>query len=140
MTAGPTSTSRRRGSAHRTRCTSTRRTAPSATSRRKRASGGGTLNRAGEGVSMGAVWGDYDNDGNEDLLVYKWGYPQLLHNRGLGHFEDVTAQSGLRTWMNSNGAVWFDFDRDGLLDLYITGYFRSDIDFWHLTTTRIMQQ
>ncbi len=102
--------------------------------------GGGTLNRAGEGVSMGAVWGDYDNDGNEDLLVYKWGYPQLLHNRGLGHFEDVTAQSGLRTWMNSNGAVWFDFDRDGLLDLYITGYFRSDIDFWHLTTTRIMQQ
>jgi len=35
--------------------------------------------------------------------------------------------------------VWFDFDRDGLLDLYITGYFRSDIDFWHLRTTRIMQ-
>src|SRR5213596_3034004 len=101
--------------------------------------GGGTLNRAAEGVSMGAVWGDYDNDGNEDLLVYKWGYPQLLHNRGLGRFEDVTAQSGLRTWMNSNGAVWLDFDRDGLLDLYITGYFRSDIDFWHLKTTRIMQ-
>jgi hypothetical protein len=98
------------------------------------------LNRPGEGVSMGAVWGDYDNDGLEDLLVYKWGYPQLLHNLGSGRFEDVTAQSGLRRWMNSNGAVWFDFDRDGLLDLYITGYFRSDIDFWHLRTTRIMQQ
>src|SRR6266550_4312436 len=97
------------------------------------------VNRAGEGVSMGAVWGDYDNDGYEDLLVYKWGYPQLFHNLGNGHFEDVTAQSGLRTWMNSNGAVWLDFDRDGLLDLYITGYFRSDIDFWHLKTTRIMQ-
>src|SRR5436190_16420078 len=101
--------------------------------------GVGALNREGEGASMGAVWGDYDNDGNEDLLVYKWGYPQLLHNRGLGHFEDVTAQAGLRTWMNSNGAVWFDFDRDGLLDLYITGYFRSDIDFWRLSSTRIMQ-
>src|SRR5438093_2564333 len=101
--------------------------------------GVGAVNRAGEGVSMGAVWGDYDNDGFEDLLVYKWGYPQLFHNLGNGHFEDVTAQSGLRTWMNSNGAVWFDFDRDGLLDLYITGYFRSDIDFWHLKTTRIMQ-
>jgi len=33
-----------------------------------------SLNRAGEGVSMGAVWGDYDNDGLEDLFVYKWGY------------------------------------------------------------------
>jgi hypothetical protein len=100
-----------------------------------------SLNRAGEGVSMGAVWGDYDNDGFEDLLVYKWGYPQLFHNLGNGRFTDVTLQSGggLRRWMNSNGAVWFDFDRDGLLDLYITGYFRSDIDFWNLRTTRIMQ-
>ena len=97
------------------------------------------LNRAGEGVSMGAVWGDYDNDGLEDLLVYKWGYLQLFHNLGNLRFADVTPQSGLRRWMNSNGAVWFDFDRDGLLDLYITGYFRSDIDFWHLRTTRIMQ-
>jgi hypothetical protein len=98
-----------------------------------------SLNRAAEGASMGAVWGDYDNDGLEDVLVYKWGYPQLLHNLGNLHFADVTAQAGLRRWMNSNGAVWFDFDRDGLLDLYITGYFRSDIDFWHLRTTRIMQ-
>jgi hypothetical protein len=97
------------------------------------------LNRAGEGVSMGAVWGDYDNDGFEDLFVYKWGYPQLLRNLGNGRFEDVTASSGLRRWINSNGAIWLDFDRDGLLDLYVTGYFRSDIDFWHLRTTRIMQ-
>lgn len=89
-----------------------------------------SLNRAGEGVSMGAVWGDYDNDGFEDLVVYKWGYPQLFHNLGNGRFEDVTARSGLRRWMNSNGAVWLDFDRDGLLDLYLTGYFRSDVDFW----------
>jgi len=63
----------------------------------------------------------------------------MLHNLGNGKFADVTEQSGLRHWMNSNGAVWLDFDRDGLLDLYVTGYFRSDIDFWHLRTTRIMQ-
>jgi hypothetical protein len=97
------------------------------------------LNRAGEGVSMGAVWGDFDNDGFEDLFVSKWGYQQLFKNNGNGTFTDVTAQAGLRRWMNSNGAVWLDFDRDGLLDLYVTGYFPSDIDFWNLRSTRIMQ-
>ena len=99
----------------------------------------GALNRAGEGVSMGAVWGDFDNDGFEDLFVSKWGYQQLFRNNGNGTFTDVTEQAGLHRWMNSNGAVWLDFDRDGLLDLYVTGYFRSDIDFWNLRSTRIMQ-
>src|SRR5213082_995711 len=97
------------------------------------------VNRPGEGVSMGAVWGDFDNDGLEDLLVYKWGYLQLFKNMGDLHFTDVTEAAGLRHWMNSNGAVWIDYDRDGLLDLYVTGYFRSDIDLWHLKTTRIME-
>ena len=96
------------------------------------------LNRPGEGVSMGSVWGDFDNDGREDLLVYRYGYLTLLKNLGGNRFEDVTQAAGLRRWVNSNGAIWFDYDRDGLLDLYVTAYFRSDIDLWHLTTTRIM--
>jgi hypothetical protein len=104
-----------------------------------RAAGVADVNRPGEGVSMGAVWGDCDNDGLEDLLIYKWGYLQLFHNEGKLHFKDVTEAAELRHWMNSNAAVWFDYDRDGLLDLYVTGYFRSDIDLWHLKTTRIME-
>ncbi len=96
------------------------------------------LNRAGEGVSMGAVWGDFDNDGHEDLFVYKWGYLQLFRNLGDGTFQDVTEEAGLRHWMNANGAVWVDFDRDGHLDLYVAGYFRSDVNFWDLRDTRIM--
>ena len=104
-----------------------------------RAAGVGDVNRPGEGVSMGAVWGDYDNDGLEDLLIYKWGYLQLFKNLGDLRFKDVTESAGMRTWMNANGAVWFDYDRDGLLDLYVAGYFRSDIDLWHLKTTRIME-
>ena len=96
------------------------------------------LNRPGEGVSMGSVWGDFDNDGREDVLVYRYGYLALYRNVDGHHFEDVTERAGLRRWMNSNGAIWIDYDRDGLLDLYVTAYFRSDIDLWHLSSTHIM--
>jgi enediyne biosynthesis protein E4 len=96
------------------------------------------LNRPGEGVSMGSVWGDFDNDGREDVLVYRYGYLSLFRNVDGKHFQDVTEAAGLHRWVNSNGAIWLDYDRDGLLDLYVTAYFRSDIDLWHLTTTKIM--
>jgi hypothetical protein len=96
------------------------------------------LNRPGEGVSMGSVWGDFDNDGHEDVLVYRYGYLALFRNVDGHHFEDVTEKAGLRRWVNSNGAIWIDYDRDGLLDLYVTAYFRSDVDLWHLSTTQIM--
>jgi hypothetical protein len=95
------------------------------------------LNRPGDGVSMGAIWGDIDNDGREDVLVYRYGHLALFRNVDGRRFEDITARSGLRRWINSNGAIWLDYDRDGLLDLYVTAYFR-DVDLWHLATTRIM--
>ena len=95
------------------------------------------VNKPGEGVSMGAVWGDIDNDGREDVLVYRYGFLALFKNIDGHRFEDVTTPAGLRRWINSNGAIWLDYDRDGLLDLYVTAYFR-DVDLWHLTTTRIM--
>jgi hypothetical protein len=101
------------------------------------AAGLADLNRPGEGVSMGAVWGDVDNDGREDVLVYRYGYLSLFRNVDGHRFEDITERAGLHRWVNSNGAIWLDYDRDGLLDLYVTAYFR-DVDLWHLTTTRIM--
>jgi hypothetical protein len=96
------------------------------------------LNRPGEGVSMGSVWGDFDNDGREDVLVYRYGRLALFRNVDGHRFEEVTEKAGLRRWVNSNGAIWLDYDRDGLLDLYVTAYFRDDVDLWHLATTRIM--
>ena len=96
------------------------------------------VNRPGDGVSMGSVWGDFDNDGREDVLVYRYGYLALFKNVDGHRFQDVTEQAGLHRWLNSNGAIWLDYDRDGLLDLYVTAYFRNDIDLWHLSTTRIM--
>lgn len=95
------------------------------------------LNRPGDGVSMGSVWGDVDNDGREDVLVYRYGYLALFRNLG-DRFEEITGAAGLRRWVNSNGAVWFDFDRDGLLDLYVTAYFREEVDLWRVSSTRIM--
>jgi hypothetical protein len=92
------------------------------------------------GVSMGAVWGDYDNDGFEDLFVYKYGGPELFHNDQGHGFTRVTARAGLPRWVNANSAVWLDYDRDGLLDLFVAGYWPEDVDLWHLKTTKIMPE
>jgi len=97
------------------------------------------LNREGTGVCMGAVWGDYDNDGYEDVLVYKWGRPILYHNDAGKHFTPVPQEkSGLPDWMNANSALWFDYDRDGKLDLFVAGYWRDDLDLWHLADGKVM--
>jgi len=98
------------------------------------------LNQTGTGVSMGAVWGDYDNDGYEDLFLYKWGRPELFHNDGGRHFTRVTDQAGLPAWVNANTAIWFDYNGDGLLDLFLGGYYSEDVDLWHLQTTRMMPE
>jgi len=96
------------------------------------------VNQPGTGVSMGAVWGDYDNDGYEDLFLIKWGRPELYHNDHGHGFTRVGEQAGLPPWINTNTAIWFDYDGDGLLDLFVGGYYSEDIDLWHLNTTRIM--
>jgi hypothetical protein len=98
------------------------------------------VNQPGTGVSMGAVWGDFDNDGYEDLFLIKWGRPELFHNNQGHGFTRVTEQAGLPPWINANTAVWLDYDGDGLLDLFVGGYYAEGIDLWHLTTTRIMPE
>jgi enediyne biosynthesis protein E4 len=98
------------------------------------------VNRAGTGVSMGAVWGDYDNDGYEDLFLYKYGRPELFHNDAGKGFTPVGEKAGLPAWVNANTAVWLDYDRDGRLDLFLPGYWPEDVDLSHLKTTKIMPE
>jgi hypothetical protein len=98
------------------------------------------LNHADTGVSMGAVWGDYDNDGYEDLFLYRWGRPDLFHNDGGRGFTRVTDAVGLPAWANINTAVWFDYDRDGRLDLFAGGYYPESVNLWKLTSTRMMPE
>jgi hypothetical protein len=96
------------------------------------------VNRRETGVSMGAVWGDYDNDGWEDLLLYRYGTPQLFRNDEGRRF--VPAGTGLPRWVNANAATWLDYDRDGRLDLFLAGYWPDGVDLWKLETTRIMPE
>ena len=98
------------------------------------------VNQAQTGVSMGAVWGDYDNDGYEDVFLYKWGRPELFHNDGGKSFTRVTDKAGLPAWVNANTAIWFDYDVDGKLDLFLGGYYSEDVNLWQLKNTRMMPE
>jgi enediyne biosynthesis protein E4 len=98
------------------------------------------LNQRETGVSMGAVWGDYDNDGFEDLFLYRWGRPELFHNERGQSFTRVTASTGLPSWANINTAIWFDYDRDGRLDLFAGGYYPEYVNLWKLANTRMMPE
>src|ERR1035438_2399921 len=52
------------------------------------------LNAPGTGVSTGAVWGDYDNDGYDDLFLIKWGRPELFHKDHGKGFTRASEQPG----------------------------------------------
>jgi hypothetical protein len=70
------------------------------------------------GVTLGSVaWGDYDNDGDLDLLLTGSGYTKIYRNDG-GTFTDIA--SALTAVSNSSGA-WGDFDNDGDLDIVVSG-------------------
>jgi hypothetical protein len=81
------------------------------------------------GWGQGAIAGDYDNDGDDDLFVTFYGPNHLLRNNGDGTFTDVTKASGLaaaRTrW--GVGAAFLDYDRDGRLDLFVANYIDLDL-------------
>ena len=98
------------------------------------------VNQRSTGVSMGAVWGDYDNDGYDDLLLYRYGRPELFHNEQGTRFVATGAKAGLPSRVNANAATWLDYDRDGRLDLFLAGYWDESIDLWSLTSTRIMPE
>ena len=77
--------------------------------------------------ASGAIFGDYDNDGDEDLFLPVYPHDVLLRNdRGL--FVEVDAGSDLTDSLWTENAIWLDYDRDGYLDLYV-GSLHIDEDF-----------
>jgi tetratricopeptide (TPR) repeat protein len=93
-----------------------------------------------EDMGSGLAWGDFDNDGLDDLFVVSGGgsldlpesqlAPSILYrNLGDGRFEKVQDFPDLR--IRGMGAAWGDYNNDGWLDLVVTGYdtillFRND--------------
>jgi enediyne biosynthesis protein E4 len=75
---------------------------------------------------MGVATGDYDNDGNVDLLVTNFGGNTLYHNNGNGTFTDLTAKAGVAGSGWCTGACFVDYDRDGHLDLIVSRYVEWD--------------
>ncbi len=73
------------------------------------------------GKSVGASWGDYDNDGDLDLFVANAGDQNnfLYTNNGDGTFTKVTTGDIVNDGGHSHGAAWIDYDNDGDLDLYV---------------------
>jgi hypothetical protein len=71
-------------------------------------------------VGMGATFGDYDNDGDQDLFVVNDGPDRLYRNDGSGSFTDVAALAGVDDPRPGPSASWGDYDNDGYLDLFVT--------------------
>jgi hypothetical protein len=72
-------------------------------------------------IGSSASFGDYDNDGDQDLFVTSVRKGNVLfQNDGKGRFTDVSKSTGVGYSGHSSGAVFLDYDLDGNLDLFVT--------------------
>jgi hypothetical protein len=91
---------------------------------------GAAAGLADQRMAVNVVHGDYDNDGDLDVLALRGGWESpyrlsLLRNKGDGTFDDVTVVAGLGEPIASQSAAWGDYDNDGCLDLYVAGEYHD---------------
>lgn len=86
-----------------------------------------------ETMGGGAAFLDYDNDGDQDLLLvnssdWPWNAgsssgnarSSLYRNDGTGKFTDVAGATGLDITLYGMGAAVADYDGDGFVDVFVT--------------------
>lgn len=74
-------------------------------------------------LGRGVAWGDFDNDGRDDLLVCAERSPfRLFHNLGNGKFTEVAGKMGLvdPVGLGCYAANFIDYDNDGFEDIFLT--------------------
>lgn len=76
--------------------------------------------------SLGAIWEDFDLDGDVDLYVTNdFGRNNLYRNDG-GKFVDIAEEAGASDMAAGMGATVADYDRDGDMDVYISNMFMAE--------------
>ena len=85
------------------------------------------------GFIKGVVWGDYDNDGLQDLYVSRLGDTNLLyHNDGASgnswSFTEVSGEAGVQEPLRSFPTWFWDYNNDGRLDIFVSGYYANAAD------------
>jgi hypothetical protein len=99
----------------------------------------GTLKKGAYGHTIGAAWGDIDNDGDFDLIAANLAHPRFFHfsdktnvllNDGTGTFSDQkgdfakpVSAAGLLYQETHSVPLLADFDQDGALDLVLTAVY-----------------
>ncbi|MDY6914975.1 MAG: FG-GAP-like repeat-containing protein, partial [Candidatus Cloacimonadota bacterium] len=95
------------------------------------------LNLAGEikdgywGHTIGSEWGDFDSDGDFDLICCNLAHPRyidfsnktMLFKNNDGQFIDIHSKAGIKFAETHSEPCWADFNNDGYLDLYITSVY-----------------
>jgi enediyne biosynthesis protein E4 len=84
-----------------------------------------------EDMGAGVAWGDFNNDGLDDVFLVSAGGPlnapteklapcELYENLGNGTFRKVDGFPETR--IHGMAAAWADYDGDGYLDIIVTGF------------------